>query len=83
MHGKVRERKAGDVYSFCMLLIAILTGLRPYPTCGDQQVVWRVSKKERPEIPSITPDRFKLLIERGFSEDTHIRMSMSEAVDYM
>lgn len=75
--GTVSDSTAADVYSYGIMLWAIVTGLRPY---NDVPSVWDIprlviDKRVRPEIPESLPPGLARLIQRCWAHEPGNRPS--------
>ena len=75
--------KAGDVYSFGLIVYEIMIGVTPFNGYNYYQIIHNVIQGNRPDFIYFIPDRYKKLIEACWSQDMYKRPSFSEITDYL
>lgn len=75
--------KAGDVYSFGLIVYEIMIGVTPFNGYNYYQIIHNVIQGNRPDFIYFIPDCYKKLIEACWSQDMYKRPSFSEITDYL
>lgn len=72
--------KAGDVYSFSMIVYEIMTSKKPFENCSFSEIIKNVTNGVRPEFTVTISEPYRKLIEDCWSPEASKRPTFEEIV---